>query len=54
MKEVHKEALQLFLDCKNVGKALQQQLSEAFDPIYLEALQDSMANAINIPIWDVI
>ena len=50
LKETHKEALRLFLECKNVEKVLQQQLSEALDPVYLQALRDSNTNAINLPI----
>ena len=50
----HKEALQLFLECKNVKKALQQQLTESIDTIYLDALCDADMNALNLPIRDVL
>ena len=54
LRDQHKEALRLFIECKNVEKALQQQLSEAIDNIYLDALRDANTNALNIPIRDVL
>ena len=54
LRDQHKEALRLFLECKNVEKALQQQLSEAIDNIYLDALRDANTNALNVPIRDVL
>ena len=47
LREQHREALRLFMECKNVEKALQQQLTEAIDPVYLNALRDANTNAIN-------
>ena len=54
MQELNKENLRLFRECQGVEAALQQQLIEAVDPIYLEALRDATTNAINLPIYDIV
>ena len=54
LRDQHKEALRLFLECKNVEKALQQQLTESINTIYLDALRDANTNALNLPIRDVL
>ena len=54
LRDQHKEALLLFLKCKNAEKALQQQLTKAIDTIYLDVLHNSNTNALNFPIQDVL
>ena len=54
MTETHKEELRVFRECQGVKAALQQQLVEAIDPIYLEAIRDANTNAIGLPIYDII
>ena len=50
LQDQHKEELRLFRECQGVEAALQQQLIEAVDPIYLEAIRDATTNAIGLPI----
>ena len=52
--ETHKENMRIFRECTGVEAALTQQLVEAIDSIYLEALRDPTTNAIGLPIYDVI
>ena len=54
MTEANKENLRIFRECNGVEAALMQQLTEAIDAIYLEALRDATTNAIGLPIYDVI
>ena len=54
MTGAHKEDLRIFRECQGVEAALQQQLIEAIDPIYLEAIRDGTTNAIGLPIYDII
>ena len=54
MQAINKEDLRLFRECQGVEAALQQQLIEAVDPMYLEALRDATTNAINLPIYDIL
>ena len=54
MQDLHKEELRLFRECQGVEAALQAQLVEAVDPMYLEALRDADTNAIGLPIYDIV
>ena len=54
LQDTHKEAIRVFRECEGVEKALQSQLVEAVEDIYISALRDANTNAINLPIRDII
>ena len=54
MTEAHKENLRIFRECTGVEAALIQQLVEAIDSIYLEAIRDATTNTIGLTIYEVI
>ena len=54
MRDLHKEAICVFIEVNAVDKALIQQIIQAIEPEYLSALRDRVTNSINVPVFDVL
>ena len=53
-KAIHDENLRLYFECEAVETALRQQIIEAIDMDYLEAIHNRTTHMINEPIQDII
>ena len=54
MRDLHQEQLRVFMEVNVVDQALKQQISQAIEPDYLNALCDLTSNSITAPVFEVL
>ena len=54
MRDLHQEQIRVFTEVHAVNQALKQQITQAIEPDYLNALHDRTSNSINAPVFEVL